>query len=358
VKAATVGHDRLHALVPGVLEDHLFGTAGQLYVEAGGSVLVDGAWGDCGGWPVDVASVHPAYCATKPVLALAVGQAVDRGLLGLDDRISDLAPVTGLSPEVTLRQVLAHRAGLQEPSAPAWSICPPDQRQALVPVDPPPARAVYSEIRGWQVLAEVLQAVGAGPADTVVGATVLGPLALEGIHVTAASALGALHQGRVRVPVGGLPFEVIPMLSELLPVRVGEASPVFGGLTSASGLGRLYSAVKATLQGRSVPGLPCPETLRDMVSPLGEPEWDPVLRRRCGFAGGFMVRLGDHRIADRASPAAVGHAAGMANSVGFCDPERDLAVALYLNGSALVPTDIETVRLSLLDQIVTIVEDG
>jgi hypothetical protein len=53
----------------------------------------------------------------------------------------------------------------------------------------------------------------------------------------------------------------------------------------------------------------------------------------------------------------VGHAAGLANSVAFCDPQRDLAVALYLNGSALVPDDIETMRLSLLDRIVRLVDD-
>jgi CubicO group peptidase (beta-lactamase class C family) len=349
--------DRLDLLVPEVIGERLFGTAGQLYVEAGGTVLVDGGWGDCGGTPVDAASVHPAFCVTKPVLALAVGHAVDRGRLGLDDRVTDRAPVVGVDPTVTVRQVLAHRAGLREPSAAAWWFTPPEQRPALLPTDPPSPRSVYSEMRAWQVLDEVLQAVGAGPAQEAAVGGVLEPIGVDGILLDPARALAALERGQVRVPVGGLPLRVVPLLAELLPARVGQASPVFSGLVSMSGLGRLYSAVKTVLRGRPVVGLPTPETLRDMVRPLGPPEWDPVLRRACGFAGGFMVGLGDHRISDRASPGAVGHTAGLANSVAFCDPERDLAVALYLNGSALVPDDIETMRLSLLDRIVRLVDD-
>jgi CubicO group peptidase (beta-lactamase class C family) len=349
---AAIGGEELAELMREVLADRIFGTAGQLYVEAGGVVVVDGGWGDCGGWVVDADSVHPAFCATKPVLALAVGHAVDRGLLDLDARVADLAPVVGVASGVTVRHVLAHRAGLRHPSAPDWSIASEERRHLLLPSVPPAPTAAYSEIRGWQVLTEVLEAVGAGSTEALVTDTIVDPLDLGGLCVTASSALGALADGRVRVPVGGLPVEVVPMLSEQLPIRVREASPIFGGLISMGSLGRLYSAVKAALGGIPTAGVPAPETLRDLVVPIAEAAWDPVLRRCAGFGGGFMVGMADHRISDRASIRAVGHTAGLANCVGFCDPEEDLAVALYLNGSALSQDDIETMRLAILDRIV------
>jgi CubicO group peptidase (beta-lactamase class C family) len=341
-----------------VVEERIYATGAQLYVEHRGTEVLDGAWGDCAGRVITPDSLHSAFCATKPLMGLAVGLAADAGLLGLDDAVIDHVPHTWARPSVTVRQVLAHRAGLQKPSAAGWRMTHPDQRASLLPPPPVPT-PVYSEISGWLLLAEALRsATGLDPGEFA-ATRLIDRLGLgRDVLITPDRALRALEDGRVRVPIGGLPFEVVPLLSEQLANQVAETSLAFGGLTSMRGLGRLYSAVGRVLRGEPVPGLPSPGTMRALLTSCGDPAEDPVLRRRCSFAGGFMTGLADHRVATRLSPEAVGQSAGLASCVGFCDPVHDLAIALYLNGSAMTAADIEGERMAIIDRVYAVLGAG
>ena len=348
----------IDTLMRSVVEERIFATGAQLYVECGGTEVVDTAWGDGAGRTIHRDSVHSAFCATKPLMGLAVGLAADAGLLGLDDRVIDHVPRSWAAPSVTVREVLSHRAGLRRPSAAGWRMTHPDGRAALLP-SPPVPTPVYSEISGWLLLAEALRAVtGLDPGDFA-NAALVDPLGLgEDLLITPGRALRALDDGRVRVPIGGLPFEVIPLLSEQLANQVAETSLAFGGLTSMRGLGRLYSAVRRVLRGEPVPGLPTPGTMQALLTCCGDPAEDPVLGRSCGFAGGFMTGLADHRIATRLSREAIGQSAGLASCVGLCDPVHDLSIGLYLNGSAMTSADIERERMAIIDRVHTLLGAG
>jgi hypothetical protein len=176
------------------------------------------------------------------------------------------------------------------------------------------------------------------------------PLGLDHIVITPAGARRALEEGRVRVAVGGLPIEEIPLLSELLPRQLDEASPAFSGLVSANDLGRFYTAVRRVLEGAELAGLPSPDGLAALLRCRRGTERDPVLRRAGDFAGGFMIGLVDHKVTSWASPSAIGHTAGVANSVGLCDPEQGIAIGLYLNGSVLTSEDLESQRRLIVDR--------
>jgi CubicO group peptidase (beta-lactamase class C family) len=354
---ATTAEAELGRHVESLVAAGIHATGAQLYVEHAGDVVVDEAWGRCGPLPMTPDCVHGAYCATKPVLAVAIGLLADRGLLALDAPIVSFGDqLVWVAPEVTVADVLCHRAGLARPAAIEWRMCPPAERAALLPFAPAPAPA-YSEIAGWLALSAVVEsATGEDPGEWI-QREMLAPLGLDHVVLRPDAARQALDEGIVRVAVGGLPLEEIPLLSELLPRQLAEASPAFSGLVSARDLGRFYTGVRRVLEGDDVPGLPPPAGMRALLACRRGTTRDPVVRRACDFAGGFMIGLDEHRISAAASPEAIGHSAGVASTVGLCDPEHAIAIALHLNGSTLTAEDLELQRMIVVDRAMAAVRD-
>lgn len=317
------------AALGNLVGDSIHATAGQLYVEHNGRVLVDLAVGDTCGAPVEVSTLHSAYCATKPLLPLAVAHLIDQERIEVTAAIADL---------------LTHRAGMGEPTAALWRMTPKERRSPLLATAPPSSAVAYSEIAAWLDLMAVVEATVGEPADHFVEATILEPIGLlDDIIIRPERGLEALESGRIQVPVAGLPVEAVPLLSECLPQQLADISLAFGGLISASGLGRLYTCIRRALAGERVAGMPSQAALEELLSHRRQNVWDATLRKPCAFGGGFMVDLDEHGIT-RHLPDAIGHASGIVPAFGLCDARRRLTIACYLNGVSLSSADLEAAR--------------
>ena len=150
------------------------------------------------------ADVLPWASVTKPLVALAVLDAVQEGLVDLDEPAGP--------PGATVRHLLAHAAGL-----------PPD---GDAPLSPPGRRRIYSN-RGFEVLGElVAQREGAPLADRLTR-RVLQPLGMTATVLDGSPAHGA------RGPVSDLAALAHELLEPTLldPDLLAQASAVaFPGL--------------------------------------------------------------------------------------------------------------------------------
>lgn len=334
-----------------LIEEQTSAIGVQLSVALDGEVIVDHATGDALGTPMSVDVVHPGYCTTKPLLPLAIGHLLDRGLVDLDEPVqpSFLAP----GATVPVVALLNHSAGLERPHALDWRLCPVPERPDLLPERPSSSRFAYSELSAGLALEELVAERAGRSAVDVIESDVLAPLGLtDSVVVSGASATRPSLAALVSVPFSGLPDRRIPLLSEANPSFLHELRPAFGSLVSAGGLCRLYAALGQVVAGRAVAGLPTPETLDRLLGSGRGLQHDDVLDRPCDFAGGFMIDLVNHAFGSNVSARSFGHAGGIAQAVGLCDPDRGLALGLYVNGSVLADVErAEAVRMTVVDLV-------
>ncbi len=294
-------------------------------------------------------TLYPGYCATKPCVPLAIAHLVDEVGLDLTAPLrSFCVDLPRVSATASIAELLAHNAGMGEPSAALWRMTPGTRRADLFVSPPAPSSAAYSEIAAWHGLAAVIQAITGQTAERYVESTILSPAGLaDDIVVDPDRAFLALEHRRIQVPVAGLPVEQVPLLSEALPQQLADVSVAFGGFVNASGLGRLYTSVRRALAGECVDGMPSSSSLRVLLQHRRADAWDATLRRPCSFAGGFMIDLRQHGITDRL-PDAIGHSSGIVPAFGLCDADRRLAIAAYLNGVSPSSADLQSIRTSIV----------
>ena len=180
-------------------------------------------------WPVDTAAAAvldasgvlastgpdvalPWASVTKPLTALAVLVAVDRGAVGLDEPAGP--------PGSTVRHLLAHASGLA-----------PDGDAVL---SAPGRRRIYSN-RGFEVLAGHVAERTGTPFPDLLQEAVLDPLGMAGTRLAGTAAAGAIG------PLADLAALGRELLAPtLVPDRMAEATAVaFPGLTGVlPGFGR------------------------------------------------------------------------------------------------------------------------
>ncbi|MCC6874565.1 MAG: beta-lactamase family protein [Sandaracinaceae bacterium] len=167
------------------------------------------------------------FSVTKLLTATAILQLVERGLLSLRDRVADRLAFfrpEPLHPAVTVEHLLAHTAGLADPSAIGWLHRPGarvrspgvltretfDRYRKLQSV--PGERARYTNL-GYLVLGELVSEVSGTPFDEFVNENILSHLALadtgwalepcalghERVASTRTLAMGLVFAGRARV---------------------------------------------------------------------------------------------------------------------------------------------------------------
>lgn len=173
----------------------------------GGSVLVmrDGrvvahheyGWADrAAGQRVDTNTIFHYGSITKTLTAIAILQLRDRGRLTLDDPVTRWVPELrqvhdpfGPMDAVTIRMLLSHSAGFQDPTWPygqgrPWEPFEPtrwEQLVAMMPYQevafPPGSRYSYSN-PGFIYLARILEAITGDPYQAYVYKNLWGPLGL------------------------------------------------------------------------------------------------------------------------------------------------------------------------------------
>jgi CubicO group peptidase (beta-lactamase class C family) len=140
--------------------------------------------------PMDLGTTLMAYSMSKTVTAIAVLQLAEAGALRLDDPVSAWLPEQPYGAGITLRQLLAHIAGVPAPIPLRW-VHPRaahdafDEAAALAavlrahprPAGPPGRRFRYSNIGYW-LLGPVVERASGTPFRTLVHERVLAPLGL------------------------------------------------------------------------------------------------------------------------------------------------------------------------------------
>jgi CubicO group peptidase (beta-lactamase class C family) len=317
-------------------------------------VICDVAVGDTLGVPVDRSTLYPAYCATKPLVPLAIAHLIDRTDLDLTRPVREFSARLNWVPRTaSIADLLMHHAGMAEPSAGLWRMTPPDRRAGFFASPPETSGPAYSEVSSWLALAAVIEQMTAQRAEEFVESVILQPAGLiDDIIVSPDRATEAAEADRVQVPVAGLPLERVPLLSERLPQQLADVNLSFGGLINASGIGRLYSRVRQAMAGEIVDGMPTSSSLHELFRHRRRSVWDATLQRSCAFAGGFMVDLPEHGFG-RTFPNAIGHSSGIVPHFGLCDTEREVAVACCLNGVSPASTDLEVMRSLVLAAALT-----
>jgi CubicO group peptidase (beta-lactamase class C family) len=310
-------------------------------IERAGRVVYERAAGvlrSAGAEPVypdtrfDLASITKVFVAT---VALVL---VERGELALD------APLTGLLPEwratphaaITLRDLLAHRAGLQsgadyrtllDVNVEAFAL-----RRPLVAA--PRERVIYSDL-GFIVLGTILARRAGIALRTLIERELR---ALGAAHTTyeprtARDAVPATERDAWRGLVQGTVHDEKAHLAGGVAGHAG----LFGDARDVARLGEWYLAA---LRGRSGP-LP-PEVATEAVL---EQAADPILRRGLGWA---LKTTDENSCGPAMSRRTFGHT-GFTGTCLWVDPERDLSVVVLSNAVHYGRRDLRDLRAAICD---------
>ena len=159
---------------------------GQVYVSLEGEPLLDESFGEAR--PDDpMAGAHLMLwmSSSKPVAAVAIGQLWERGLLALDDRVSDHIPEFGSrgKESITIRHILTHTGGFRMldvgwPKAPWEEIIAKICRGRLEPRWVPGRTAGYHRMTSWFILGELVRRVDGRPFETYVRHAIFEPLGM------------------------------------------------------------------------------------------------------------------------------------------------------------------------------------
>ena len=341
------------------------GAACAAYVE--GRKVVD-LWGGArdarDGSPWEEETLALVYSTSKGLSAMTLAVAHSRGWLDYDERVTTYWPEFGQAgkQEVTVRQLLAHEAGLpviDQPLGPGL-LADFDRLAATIarqrPAWPPGTRHGYHGISlGWYE-GELIRRVD--PEGRTLGRffaeEIAAPLGLD-VHFGVPDDVGPERLARIeRVsPLRALPqFRHLPrpMAAAMLnprslsfrafanprlrsPADLDRKEyrriefPAGGAVGGARDIARAYAAFSGP---RGELGL-TPATLAEVVrfpSPPPHGWHDEVLKVDTAFSLGFARPLGAFRFGS--SERSFGHP-GAGGSFAFADPDRDVAFAYVMN---------------------------
>jgi CubicO group peptidase (beta-lactamase class C family) len=241
---------------------------GWVYVLHEDEVVADVAFGQAApGTAANPSDIGELRCAVKPLTTLCVAQAIETGLLGLDDTLARWAPA-GTSPRIagiSIRQLLTHTSGLPNYQTPGVYTVGFDTYVAgiLSARFPPPAweaQPIYNLARGWHLLGWVLQRLYGESIQDIIAEGVTRPLGLSSMSLLDPAGLSR-------------PYHRQTLDGDHLPIRDAEPTtfaarpnPAYGGFSTTSDLGRLYGHL---LRCRREGGLVRPETIRLLLGERG-----------------------------------------------------------------------------------------
>ena len=161
---------------------------------------------------VDTATIYHWGSITKGLTAISIMQLRDRGMLKLDDRVVDYVPelrlihdAYGAIDSVTIRMLLSHTAGFQNPTWPYgdgqdWEPFEPTTWAQLVAMMPyqeihfkPGTRYSYSN-PGFIYLARIIEKLTGDPWESYVHKNIFAPLGLTRSYFRATPYYLAAHR--------------------------------------------------------------------------------------------------------------------------------------------------------------------
>jgi len=342
----------------------------QLYVSREGVTIADDAIGEArAGVPLRPDHLMLWMSSCKPITATAIAQMWERGRLGLDD------PVTRFIPEfrangkdrVTIRHVLTHTAGFPG-AAYHWSADSWDKIIAQICDAPleagwiPGRQSGYHVASAWYVLAEIVRRLGGKPYPQYVRREILEPLGMSDSWIGMPREQYRAYGDRiVGMHVGALPRSKPQAYGADWdsPYRFWSGSEEACTLCRPGGsawgpareLGKFYEALLAGGRGVITPQTVSAISARHTVG-MHDRTFNYALDRGLGVViDSKRHGAGASWYGTRCSPRALGHA-GAWSSVGFADPEYQLAVVLVFNGmTSMAPAKNDQRVVATLDAL-------
>jgi CubicO group peptidase (beta-lactamase class C family) len=292
--------------------------------------------------------------ATKAVTAMIVHLLDERNLIRLDDPVCEYIPEFGVESKrwITIRHVLAHRAGLPSPPPEAMDLdllADPDRVIEVLgsmPLSSRPGRQLaYHAITGGFILGEIVRRVTGGSIRALHDEAVRRPLGLRWMRYGIEES--DLGQVAVNYFTG---FPVLPPVSMILRRTLGvdferaiELSndprflcgiiPAASMVATADELCRFYELL---LRGGELAGARVfdPRTVRRATGEQSYLEFDFTLGFPLRYGVGFMLG-GDYlSFYGPDTSHAFGHL-GLTNVVAWADPEREVSCAFMTSGKPL-----------------------
>ena len=331
--------------------------------------------------PYDEQTLQLVFSTTKGITAIALAMCVDRGLIAYADKVSAHWPEFAAhgKGDATVAQLVSHQCGLYTVDGPL----------------------TLAEALDWNTItARLADTAPRWPIGTAHGyhAVTFGFLAGELVRRVDPQhrSLGTFVREEIAAPLGvefwiGLPLELEPRVSPILPTPPpddpmviammaqfmgpgtpgGDALtlngalrdpdtataisdsvinsrqlhaaevPAANGITNAASLARIYAATIAPVDGVRLLTEGTRNVARATVTPEGEA--DSCLVFPTTFGMGFMTHGG---FTMYAGPGSYGHP-GAGGSVGWAQPERDLAFGYVMNQMATnLAGDLRAQRLA------------
>lgn len=319
----------------------------QLYVSLRGEVVADAAVGGSrAGVSMTSDTLMLWLSATKPIIAVCIGQLVEKGLLAWDDPVIRFIPEFGQlgKDTITIRHLLTHTGGFRaadrydhgtDLALILSQICQTRPEHGWVPGE----KAGYHKSGSWYVLGEIIRRVEGRPA---------GPYAREAVFLPCGmsdSWIGLPHEqvracgmrlGLLHVTAQGWP-ELYPGEDTSEGFETGR--PGSQGRGPIRDLGRFYEHLLKLRAGES-PTSPIlqSDTILEMTRRQRVGMFDHTFQHKVDWGLGFAVdskRYGADTVpygfGPYCSEETFGHG-GSQSSCAFADPFHGLVAAWVLNG--------------------------
>jgi CubicO group peptidase (beta-lactamase class C family) len=338
----------------------------QLCIRQGGAVVLHRSLGRISGRvgvaegddPEDVLELDTPvglFSASKAVTAMLIHKLDEEGVLRLDDRVVDYIPEFSRygKDKITLRHVLAHRAGLPKLPPEALDLDLLSQPERIVeimcdvePESDPGGRLAYHAVTGGFILAEVARRASGRSVRSLLREKIADPLGLRWMNY----GVDPDEVGRVAVNAStGLPnLPPISLLvrralsSDLPPLVESSNDPRFlTGIVPAANLVSTAHEVATFYQCLLDRGLYESRqvfeerTIRQATNPQTGWELDFTLMIPVPYGLGFMLGSRSVGVLGFDNAKAFGHV-GLSNVFTYADPERDLSVALLTTGKPIL----------------------
>jgi CubicO group peptidase (beta-lactamase class C family) len=323
-----------------------------------GRLVVDvtGGWRDKDATvPYGPDSLQVVFSTTKGITATAVAMCVERGLLDYDEKVAAYWPEFAArgKQDITVGQVMSHRAGLYTIGAPVsleecldWDLVTARLADETPRFEPGSTHGYHAITYGW-LAGELVRRVTGRSIGTFVQDEIAGPLGVE-FHI----GLPAEKQDRVARlmahPLPSFPPDIARiMLERGGPGTLGDIAlsvsgafppgtfnkpevhraevPGAAGIADARAIATIYTALLGEVNGVRLLGPATRDLAATSVTPEGEE--DLVLKTMSTFAMGFMTHSAR---TPYTGPTSFGHD-GAGGSFGFCQPSRGLAMGYVMN---------------------------
>jgi CubicO group peptidase (beta-lactamase class C family) len=326
----------------------------QVCAYQGPRVVVDAWAGTMGAEddrPVQPDSLFLSFSCTKGVAATAMHLLVDRGQLDLDAPVARYWPAFGQNGKeaITVAQAISHQGGLHRMPSPFqpehitdWDAGIRRMEEAAPAYPPGTATGYHAVTWGW-IAGGIVQSASGRHIKDFIAQEIAAPLGVgdemfvgipPGVEARLATLeLSALGGGGAEVDRDAETFRAMPpeqwQYFNEMSFRTA-CLPSGNGHFSARALARMYAALA---NGGAIDGvrLVAPERIPAMQA-LQTDSVDVVLGAPIRKAAGFFLGNETDGVHGPMGPrkSAFGHP-GAGGSVGFCDPEVNLAVAVTMN---------------------------